>query len=74
MLPIPREIAQQITVAARAFGAIVVTGPRRSGKTWLLRKLFPKAQYFLFEDPDEIVRFRADPQGFLDDVSTPRNF
>lgn len=55
----------------RAFGAVVLTGPRRSGKTFLLRDVLPKAPYLLFEDPDVIARFRSDPQGFLDDVRTP---
>src|SRR5438270_3575984 len=29
------------------------------------------ASYFLLEDPDIVARLRADPQGFLDDVTTP---
>jgi hypothetical protein len=37
----------------------------------LLRHLFPRADYFLLEDPDVVARFRADPQGFLDAVKTP---
>jgi len=37
----------------------------------LLRRLFPKASYFLLEDPDAVARLRADPQGFLDAVKTP---
>jgi predicted AAA+ superfamily ATPase len=46
-------------------------GPRRAGKTYLLRHLFSKASYFLLEDPDIVARFRADPHGFLDAVKTP---
>lgn len=71
MKTIRRILEKQVKAAARAFGAVVVTGPRRSGKTWLLRHLFPKAQYLLFEDPDVISRFRADPQGFLDGLKPP---
>jgi hypothetical protein len=66
-----RILEQQVRKAAGAFPAIVLTGPRRTGKTWLLRHLFPRASYFLLEDPDVIARLRADPQGFLDAVKTP---
>jgi predicted AAA+ superfamily ATPase len=55
----------------RDFPAIVLTGPRRAGKTCLLRHLYPKAGYFLLEDPDMVARLRADPHGFLDGVKTP---
>jgi hypothetical protein len=38
-----RELEKQVTRALRGFPAVVVTGPRRAGKTWLLRHLLPKA-------------------------------
>jgi len=71
MRHIRRELERQLVKAARAFPAIVLTGPRRAGKTWLLRRLFPEASYFLLEDPDLVARLRSDPQGFLDSVKTP---
>lgn len=71
MKTVERDITRQLKLAARSFPATVVTGPRRSGKTYLLRHLFPKAEYYLFEDPDIISRFRQDPQGFLDGVRPP---
>jgi hypothetical protein len=46
----------------------VVTGPRRAGKTTLLRKLFPNAHYVLLEDPNIRSRIRTDPRGFLHNV------
>ena len=68
---IARALEKQVVQAARHFPAVVLTGPRRAGKTMLLRRLFPKASYFLLEDPDVVARLRADPQGFLDAVKTP---
>jgi predicted AAA+ superfamily ATPase len=68
---LPRALEPQVVRAARNFPAVILTGPRRSGKTWLLRHLFPKAAYYLFEDPDVVDRFRRDPQGFLDGVRLP---
>lgn len=66
-----RDLEKQVAQAARHFAAVVLTGPRRAGKTFLLRRLFPRASYHLFEDPDVIGRFRHDPQGFLDGVQLP---
>ncbi|MBM3320735.1 MAG: ATP-binding protein [Candidatus Eisenbacteria bacterium] len=66
-----RELERRVLAAARDFPAVVLTGPRRAGKTFLLRHLLPDAGYYLFEDPDLVARFRSDPQGFLDDVRLP---
>jgi hypothetical protein len=66
-----RHLEAQVRKAIRGFPAVVLTGPRRTGKTCLLQHLFPGAAYFLLEDPDIVARLRADPQGFLDAVKTP---
>jgi predicted AAA+ superfamily ATPase len=67
-----RRIAEAtLAEAAHAFPAIVVTGPRRAGKTTLLRRHFPSAQYVLLEDPDLQSRARSDPQGLLDGLTPP---
>ena len=68
---IERELQAEVLRAARNFPALILTGPRRAGKTCLLRHLFPKAAYFLLEDPDVIARLRHDPQGFLDAIRPP---
>src|ERR1700676_1418248 len=67
----PRKLSAEVLKAARHFPALIVTGPRRAGKTTLLRKLFPHASYWLAEDPDVVARLRADPRGFLDEVHLP---
>ncbi len=66
-----RELATQIKEASKSFPAVVLTGPRRSGKTHLLRQMMPEASYHLLEDPDTVARYRADPKGFLDGVKLP---
>ncbi|MBL8755809.1 MAG: ATP-binding protein [Planctomycetes bacterium] len=66
-----RAITANLREAARAFPALVVTGPRRSGKTTVLRRVFPDAGYWLLEEPDVLARFRADPRGFVDSLKPP---
>ena len=68
---IRRTIAQELLNAAKHFPALIVTGARRSGKTTLLRALFPRASYALLEDPDLIGRVKADPRAFMDELRLP---
>jgi hypothetical protein len=71
MTYIERTLGPQLDLAACSFPAIILTGPRRAGKTTLLRHRFPRAAHVLLEDPDVVARARADPQGFLDDLTPP---
>ena len=66
-----RNLGITVLEAARHYPSIVLTGPRRSGKTTLLRQLFPDSTYVLLEDPDIQARVRSDPRGFLDGLSPP---
>lgn len=68
---VPRLLGPALVRAALHFSALILTGPRRSGKTTLLRRLFPKADYRLLEDPDVVARLRADPRAFLEEVRPP---
>ena len=68
---IPRQIESELLLASKHFSGLILTGPRCAGKTTLLRKLFPKAQYYLLEDPDIIARLRADPRSFIEEIRPP---
>lgn len=71
MRHVVRRMAAEIARAAKGSPAVVLTGPRRAGKTTLLRRLVPDASYVLLEDPDVLARVRADPRGFLYSLPAP---
>src|SRR5262245_40148532 len=66
-----RTLAPHVVRATRSFGAVILTGPRRAGKTHLLRAAFPHASYQLLESPDVLARVRADPRGWLESLTLP---
>lgn len=66
---INRAISNCILEANRYFSVITITGPRQSGKSTLLRHLFPEIQYFSLEDPDIRLTAQDDPRGFLNGCS-----
>lgn len=71
MKPVRRAIQAQLLKAARGFSALVLTGPRRAGKTYCLRQAFPRHSYHLLEDPDELARVKADPRAWLEALELP---
>lgn len=71
MKKIDRALRPEVERAARAFPAVVLTGPRRAGKTTLLRTVFPRARYVLLEDPDVLQRIRSDPRAFMAELEPP---
>jgi uncharacterized protein len=68
---IPRTLEKQLQRAARSFSAMVLTGPRRAGKTYCLRRVFPKHSYRLLESPDELARAKVDPRAWLESLKLP---
>jgi len=62
---INRNIETVIKEACHYFSVITVTGPRQSGKTTLIKQLFPDFQYYSLENPDTKLLALNDPLGFL---------
>jgi predicted AAA+ superfamily ATPase len=62
---IERQLAPTLQRLARSFPVLAITGPRQSGKTTLVRHLFPDKPYVSLEDPTERAFAAEDPKGFL---------
>lgn len=61
-----RILEKVIKRAMKTFPAVVITGPRQSGKTTILKTLFSKTHSFVsLEDPNTRIRAKEDPIGFL---------
>jgi predicted AAA+ superfamily ATPase len=62
---IKREAEEKLKELAAGFPAVSVTGPRQSGKTTLVRSVFPEKPYVLLEDLDIRAYAKEDPRSFL---------
>lgn len=68
---VKRDLGRTLREAAKAFPVVVLSGPRRAGKTALLKHVFPRATSHLLESPDVVARVRADPRGWLASLKLP---
>ena len=69
---VPRSLEPVLRRAVREFPAVVLTGPRQSGKTTLLTHLFGRSHRYVSLDPPDVrAAALADPRGFLDLYAAP---
>jgi len=62
---IARKITEAIQNSIAFYPIIALTGPRQSGKTTLLKYMFPGYRYVSLENPDNLAFAQNDPNGFL---------
>lgn len=62
---IPRQIEATIRTLCDQYPILAVTGPRQSGKTTLLKNMFPDYQYISLENTNLRSYAEDDPIGFL---------
>ena len=66
MSAVKRTIESSIKYYAKKYPVLAVTGPRQSGKTTMLKTMFPKYTYISLENPDLREFATTDPNGFFE--------
>lgn len=61
-----REIESELKALASGYPVVTVIGPRQSGKTTLVKAVFPEKEYANLEFPDVRAMALEDPRGFLE--------
>lgn len=61
-----RIISHELLAMAKDYPVVTIIGPRQSGKTTLVKNIFPQKPYISLEDLDERMLAESDPRGFLD--------
>ena len=62
---INRDLGDKISHLSKKFPIVTLTGPRQSGKSTLLKNLFPDYRYVSLENPDIRSFASDDPNGFI---------
>lgn len=69
---IDREIEAVVKTAAKQFPSVIVTGPRQSGKTTLLTRLFAKTyNYVTMDNPSTRLMAAKEPELFFENHKPP---
>ena len=66
VIMIARTLSEKLFSLAQQFPVIGLVGPRQSGKTTLVKALFPHLPYINLEDINQKYLAQNDPQSFLD--------
>lgn len=68
---IEREISSRVRKLSESFPAIILTGARQTGKTSLLRHIFPDYRYISLDLPILAEQAEESPESFLRDNPPP---
>ena len=62
---INRKLHSKIIELSKKFPFVLITGPRQSGKSTLVKMVFPNYKYISFSDLDIRTFAKEDPRGFI---------
>lgn len=62
---IERKIGKELSRLASSYPVVTITGPRQSGKSTLVKWIFPKKSYVSLEETDNRKLAMKDPRSFL---------
>lgn len=62
---IERTLSEYVLHGAKSMPVVAISGPRQSGKTTLVKHIFPDYPYVTFEDLEIREFSKSDPKGFL---------
>lgn len=65
---IARTLSPKLKLLARKFPVVAVMGPRQSGKSTLVKNVFPHLRYLTLEAPETREFALSDPRGFLSEL------
>ncbi|PIR16449.1 MAG: hypothetical protein COV46_08390 [Deltaproteobacteria bacterium CG11_big_fil_rev_8_21_14_0_20_49_13] len=68
---IEREISKQISGSVATFPAVILTGARQTGKTSLLKRLFPEYSFVTLDLPSNAELAEREPQSFIERYPPP---
>jgi len=67
---VKREISNRVLELSKKMPVLAITGPRQSGKTTLVKNVFPNYKYINLENPENLDYALSDPVGFLNTFGT----
>lgn len=68
---IERILKDRLLTLFRSFPVVVISGARQVGKSTLVQKVFPEADYTVFDPVTDVENARQDPELFLNNHKTP---
>ncbi|MDR2542564.1 MAG: ATP-binding protein [Treponema sp.] len=66
-----RTIEPQLQKAIKQFPAVAVIGARQTGKSTMLKHVFPEYNYVTFDDPEVLLALKTDPALFAANICPP---